>query len=182
MKSKRNYILAIVVFTALIGVFVMYNLFLKVECLRCNVERNNSSLVMVFYDSNDKAVARATLIKLAENPPKLGFTLSHEENSKIRRLMIKLTPDIASTEIYLKTPEQIWNPIKLHRSKDGFSSVLEISDLDAQGEGTIKLNFIILPLEKTDVLSVYLDVEFDMEKGLQKYSGIGQGVLRLSLS
>ena len=93
-------------------------------------------------------------------------------SSKVESLKITISPNV-SADIYLKTPDGYpWNPIKLQRSKDDPASVtLEVPDMGFQGEGTVTLDFIVVPHKKSDALLITVETEFELSEGLKRYTG-----------
>lgn len=139
--------------------------------LRCDVTEIYLGKTHVsFYDSSGERIATVTLMNCGSHGKCVSFRFSlwHEEGTEIKSLKLKLTPSVTS-EIYLKTPEgNPWNPIKLQHNKDVRSIIIEVPDLGFQSKGTITLDFMVLPLEKSDNLSIRFDIEFEMSKGLKK--------------
>ncbi len=174
-------ILGIIV--AMIVLITIYQAVFREEHLRYNITGNLSDeMHVIFYDSSGERVATATLMNRGLHGECMSFRFSlwHEEGTKIKSLKLKLTPS-ATSEIYLKTPDGYpWNPIKLQHSEDAHSIIFEVPDLGFQGKGTITLDFMVLPLEESDNLSIHFDIEFGMSRGLKEYVGEGSGILKLS--
>ncbi len=137
--------------------------------LTYKIEKNGKNQNLFFYEDG-RLIAT---LSVEVQGRKLRFCLSHDENTFVKTLKLKITPDNTS-EIYLLTPYGDWNTFEFHQSKDGLSSVFYARDLGLQGRGTVTLEFLI-----SRNASIYYTVSFEIDEGFKRYVGRGEGVLKV---
>jgi len=148
---------------------------LSVEDLRSEEVREPDEVHSLFYNSKDERVATLSIMErgyYSENVISFRVHVWHREGGKLRSLRLVITPNV-SAEVYLKTPDGYpWNPLKLQRSKDDPNSVvLEIPDLGFQGVGSTRLDFIVIPLERTNIILITLKAELELSEEFKRYRG-----------
>ena len=148
---------------------------LSVEDLRSEEVREPDEVHSLFYNSKGERVATLSLMErgyYSEDVISFRVHVWHREGWKTRSLKLVITPNV-SAEVYLKTPDGYpWNPLKLQRSKDDPNSVvLEIPDLGFQGVGSTRLDFIVIPLERTNTILITVKAELELSEEFKRYRG-----------
>ncbi|USS40797.1 hypothetical protein NF865_00780 [Thermococcus aggregans] len=128
-----------------------------------------------FYDSKGERVATLSIMKrhyLQEDVISFRVNVWHKDGWKTKSLKLVITPNV-SAEVYLKIPEGYnWNPLKLQRNRDNLNSaVLEIPDLGVQGVGSTTLDFIVVPLERTNTVLITIKAELEFSGRFKRYKG-----------
>lgn len=154
---------------------------LSAEDLRSENIVESDEVHSLFYDSKGERIATVSLMRRGYYPENLmSFRVHiwHRESGKLKSLKLVIIPN-ATAEVYLKTPDGYpWNPIKFQRDKDN-SVELEVPDLGFQGLGSTRLDFILIPSEKADAISITVKVEFELSEGIKRYKGESTIVLPL---
>ncbi|USH00898.1 hypothetical protein K1720_05055 [Thermococcus argininiproducens] len=176
MKFNRNFAVRLLILV--IVLFAIYTLgisTLLTEKARSESVIESYEVHSFFYDSKNDRIATVSLMDrgyYSENVMFFRFHVWHREGGRLRSLKVTISPNV-SAEVYLKTPDGYpWNPLKLQRSKDNPNSVtLEIPDLGFQGEGSVTLDFVVVPLGKVNTISITVKTEFELSEGFKKYIG-----------